>query len=167
MVFFSSNLTQFWNFLEDFEIIWKHQKTFETFCLENFRSSGNISTVLKQSRKFWNYLAIFQPWDCEERFEINWKSPIVQTSLAWKCKVVWNYSDSFETTWKIFKSSGNIQIVFKLSGKSEIICKCPDSFETNGRFWSHPERSGHFSNHPESFETIRKEHDSLEPSGTF
>ena len=103
-----------------------------------------LRTVLRQSRKFWNYLAIFgQPWDCKECFEIIWKCP-----------------DKFETGWKghleIFRQFWNCPENLKSSVNVQTALK------PTGRFWSHPERSVQFWNCPESIETIRRDQDSFE-----
>ena len=73
LMFFFSNLTQFWNF-------WKILKSYGNIntiwnrLAKKFEIIWNIRTDSKPFGNFWCSLAIFgQPWDCEESFEIIWK----------------------------------------------------------------------------------------------
>ena len=66
---------QFWDRLEDFEIIWKDPDSFET-VQKVLWLSGNIRTVLKQSGRFWSLLEISgQFWKRPKCFETILKNP--------------------------------------------------------------------------------------------
>ena len=121
--------------------------------LESLIPSGNIWTVWKLSRIFWNYLEIFglfgllklfwnnldisrQFWNCPEDIKAIWKDPDCPEIF----ETIWKYSVSFETAWKILKSSRMIRTVVKPSGM----------------FWDHQEIFEQFWNCLEISEIIWK-----------
>ena len=116
--FFYSNSNLNLNFQNILQLhIWMHA-CFQTACWKVwYVPSGNIWTVWKPSRIFWNYLEIFGLFGLLKLF---WNYLEISRQF-WNCpediKAIRKDPDSLETVRNFLRPSGNIQTVLKPPGR--------------------------------------------------
>ena len=111
--FYSNSNLNFFQFSKYPTIAYMNACMLSNCMLESLIPSGNIWTVWKPSRIFWNYLEIFGLFGLLKLF---WNYLEISRQF-WNCpediNAIWKDPDSLETVRKFLRPSGNIRTVLK------------------------------------------------------